>query len=74
MPRDLRTARHYALRQFGGCSCSLGLGECTCFTACEKPETDDEWEPVPDAEVIWLLMPFIVGVIGGLAILVMVLT
>ncbi len=35
---------------------------------------EGEWEPVPDAEVIWLLMPFIVGVIGGLAILVMVLT
>ncbi len=72
MPRDLRSERPYSLAEF---CCN---GDCRqgrdCPLVPRRMVDEGEWEPVPDAEVIWLLMPFIVGVIGGLAILVMVLT
>ncbi len=62
MPRDLRTERHYAIEDFGGCSCSLGLPRCACLVACEKPEP----EPPPHFTLAdFLMATALVGVCVG---------
>lgn len=62
MPRETyKSERHHALDEYSAPEGGYYIRD-----------EDGEWEPVPDSEVIWLLMPFIVACIGMAGMLLVV--